>query len=166
MALPQDIAQVSTNWPAGNIGVALADYMGEPEQKWNVTAVTNAGGFPGSPYFKITIAGTDRALSAMRGGDLVVAPTFTGAPGQLWRLDQLADGTWRIMPDSVPGVKQPLALWAMNTSSVALASFNPAATVSAGCSKRPDVQSLEIEAAWQSRQNVVLILIDRRAELI
>ena len=126
-ALPQNAARSSTNWPAGNIGVRMADYRGQPEQKWSVAAVPNAGGYPGSPWFKITIAGTDRALTATRGGDLVVMPSFAGVPGQLWRLDQLADGDWRIMPDSVPGVKQPLALWAINEYSAALAVFNPAA---------------------------------------
>ena len=32
--------------------------------EWTITPVDNAGGYPGSPYFKITIAGTDRALAA------------------------------------------------------------------------------------------------------
>ena len=68
--------------------------------------VANAGGYPGSPYFKITIAGTDRALAATADGELVVLPAFTGAPEQLWRIDQLADGTWRIMPKSVPNSKE------------------------------------------------------------
>ena len=54
---PQDVARVSTNWPAGNIDVRMANYMVQAQQKWTVTAVTNAGGYPGSPYFKITIAG-------------------------------------------------------------------------------------------------------------
>ena len=63
---------------------------------------TNAGGYPGSPYFKITIAGTDRALAATADAELVVVPAFTGAPEQLWRIDQLADGTYRLMPKRVP----------------------------------------------------------------
>ena len=40
----------------------------------------DAGGYPGSPYFKITIAGTDRALAATADGELVVLPAFTGGP--------------------------------------------------------------------------------------
>jgi len=122
---PQDVAQVSTNWPAGNIDTRMANYLDQAQQKWAVTAVTNAGGYPGSPYFKITIAGTDRALAATEGGELVTLPAFTGEPPQLWRLDQLADGSWRIMPKSVPNSKEPLALSAIGSSFATLAKFNP-----------------------------------------
>ena len=123
--LPQNVARVSTNWPAGNMGVRLGDYMEQARQKWSVTAVTNAGGYPGSPFFRMTIAGTDRALAATQGGNLVVVPAFTGAPEQLWHLDELGDGTWRIMPKSVPNTQKSLALWAINSSSATLAIFNP-----------------------------------------
>jgi len=34
-------------------------------------------------------------------GELKVAASFSNAPEQLWRLDQLADGSWRIMPKPV-----------------------------------------------------------------
>ena len=60
----QTAAQVSTNWPAGAIDVRLSPYMTQAQQKWQVTPVADAGGYPGSPFFKITIAGTDRALAA------------------------------------------------------------------------------------------------------
>jgi len=30
-------------------------------------------------------------------------PVFTGGPEQLWRIDQLTDGTYRLMPKGVPG---------------------------------------------------------------
>ncbi len=122
---PQDVAQVSTNWPAGNIDTRMANYMDQAQQKWTVSAVTNAGGYPGSPYFKITIAGTDRALAATGEGDLVVLPAFTGEPQQLWRIDQLTDGTWRVMPKSVPNVKEPLALSAIGSSFATLSRFQP-----------------------------------------
>ena len=121
---PQDVAQVSTNWPAGNIDVRMANYLCQAQQKWTVTAVTNAGGYFGSPYFKITIAGTDRALAATAEGELVSVPEFTGAPEQLWRIDQLTDGTWRIMPKSVPGVSEPLALSAIGASFATLSRFD------------------------------------------
>ena len=120
---PQDVARVSTNWPAGNIDVRMANYMVQSQQKWTVTAVTNAGGYPGSPYFKITIAGTDRALAATADGELTALPAFTGAPEQLWRLDQLTDGTWRIMPKS--NSKEALAISAIGSSSATLEKFNP-----------------------------------------
>ena len=60
----QELAQVSSNWPSGNLDLRLGDYMFRPHQKWMITAVTNGGGYPGSPFFKITIAGTERALAA------------------------------------------------------------------------------------------------------
>ena len=62
---PQTAADVSKNWPAGNVDPRLANYMCQAQQKWTVTTSSGgAGGYPGSPYFKITVAGTDRALSA------------------------------------------------------------------------------------------------------
>ena len=85
----------------------------------------NAGGYPGSPFFKITIAGTDRALAATADRELVVLPAFTGAPEQLWRIDQLADGTYRLMPKAVPNSKEPLALSAVGSSMPTLAKFDP-----------------------------------------
>jgi arabinan endo-1,5-alpha-L-arabinosidase len=123
---PQDVAQVSTNWPAGNVDIRMANYMCQAQQKWTVTPVANAGGYPGSPYFKITIAGTDRTLAATEDGELVALPTFTGGPEQLWRIDQLTDGAWRIMPKAVPNSKDSLALSAVGSSFATLARFDPA----------------------------------------
>ena len=117
---PQDAAQVSASWPAGEIAARMANYLCQAQQKWAITAVPDAGGYPGSPYFKITIAGTDRALSATEEAELVVLPAFTGAPEQLWRMDQLADGSWRIMPKS-----KPLALSAIGASFATLSKFDP-----------------------------------------
>jgi len=122
----QDVAQVATNWPSGPIDVRMSPYMVQAQQKWKVTPVVNGGGYPGSPYFKITIAGTDRALAATEGGELMTVPTFTGTPEQLWRIDQLADGTHRVMPKTVPSSKQPLALSAIGSSTPTLAQFEPA----------------------------------------
>ena len=122
--LREDIAQVSTNWPTGDIDVRMANYLLQAQQKWTVTAVTNVSGYLGSPSFKITIAGTDRALCGNREGELV-ASVFTGAPEQLWRLDQLADGTWRVMPKSVPNSKEAMVLTAIGASSPTLAKFTP-----------------------------------------
>jgi arabinan endo-1,5-alpha-L-arabinosidase len=121
---PQDVAQVATNWPAGNIEIRMANYMCQAQQKWTVAAVTNAGGYLGSPYFKITIAGTDRALAATKDGELVVLTAFTGGPEQLWRIDQLADGTWRLMAKPDPKANEPLAISAIGSSYAALARFN------------------------------------------
>ena len=91
----------------------MGDYMFRPHQKWTITPVADVGGYPGSPYFKITIAGTDRALAATADAEVVADSAFTGSPEQFWRIDQLTDGTYRIMPKAVPNSKEPLALTAV-----------------------------------------------------
>jgi arabinan endo-1,5-alpha-L-arabinosidase len=121
----QTLEQDSAVWPAGNIGVDLLDYMIRPHQKWTITAVPDAGGYPGSPYFKIQIAGTERTLAATAEGEVIALPAFTGAPEQLWRIDQLTDGTFRIMPKAVPGSTEPVALTAVGASTPTLAKFDP-----------------------------------------
>jgi len=121
----QNLAQVSSNWPSGNIEVRLGDYMFRPHQKWLITAVTNAGGCPGSPYFRITIAGTDRTLAATKDAELTTVTEFTGAPEQLWRIDELTDGTYRIMPKITPDSTELLALTAVGYSTPSLAKFDP-----------------------------------------
>jgi arabinan endo-1,5-alpha-L-arabinosidase len=122
---PQEAAQVSSNWPAGDVATRLANYLCEAQQKWTVTAVTNAGGFLGSPFFKITIAGTDRALAATDDAELVTVPAFTGEPNQLWQVDQLADGSYRVMPKAVPNHSERLALAAIGNGFATLATFDP-----------------------------------------
>jgi arabinan endo-1,5-alpha-L-arabinosidase len=116
----QDIAQVSMNWPAGNIDIRIGDYMLQAHQKWTITPVAGAGGTLGSPYFRITIAGTERALAATKDAEVVAVPAFTGQPEQLWRIDQLTDGTYRIMPKTLPG----FALTAVGRSTPSLAKFD------------------------------------------
>ena len=116
---------MSANWPAGVLDLRLAQAMLQAQQKWTIAPVQGAGGYPGSPYFKITIAGTERALAATASGELAAVPAFTGAPEQLWRIDQLVDGTYRVMPKAVPGSQQPLALSAVGSSMPTLAKFDP-----------------------------------------
>jgi arabinan endo-1,5-alpha-L-arabinosidase len=99
--------------------------MVQAQQKWRITAVAHAGGYPGAPYFKITIDGTDRALAATAERELTAVPAFTGAPEQLWRIDQLADGTYRVMPKSAATEDRPLALSAVGSSKPTLAPFRP-----------------------------------------
>jgi arabinan endo-1,5-alpha-L-arabinosidase len=122
---PQTLAEDSKDWPTSNIDVRLGDYLFRPHQEWTVTPVDSVGGYPGSPYFKITISGTDRALAATADSEVVTVPAFTGAPEQLWRIDQLTDGTYRIMPKVVPNSKEPLALIAVGNSTPTLAKFDP-----------------------------------------
>ncbi len=121
----QELAQVAPNWPAGSIDIRLGDYLFRPHQKWTITPVANVGGYPGSPYFKIQIAGTDRTLAATADAEVVALPAFTGGPEQLWRIDQLTDGTYRIMPKSMPNFKEPMALTAVAHSTPTLAKFDP-----------------------------------------
>jgi arabinan endo-1,5-alpha-L-arabinosidase len=122
---PQDVAEVLTKWPAGIVDARMGTYLCQAQQKWTVTPVANAGGYPGSPYFKITIAGTERTLAATESAELAVLPAFTGGPDQLWRIEQLPDGTWRIMPKAVPNTKEQLALSAVGSSFATLSKFDP-----------------------------------------
>jgi arabinan endo-1,5-alpha-L-arabinosidase len=103
----------------------MAPYLLQAQQKWAITPVDNGGGYPGSPFFKITIAGTDRALAATADAELTVLPAFTGGPEQLWRIDQLADGSYRLMPKRVPNATAPLALSAIGSSMPTLEKFKP-----------------------------------------
>jgi arabinan endo-1,5-alpha-L-arabinosidase len=124
-AIPQqDVKQVSQNWPTGDIDIRLSNYMIQAQQKWMITSVADAGGYPGSPYFKITIAGTDRTLAATDDAELVTVPAFTSAPEQLWRIEQLTDGAYRIIPKAVPNSKEPLVLSAVGSSFATLAGFD------------------------------------------
>ncbi len=133
----QQLSDVSANWPAGNLDIRLGDYMMRPHQKWTIAPVPDAGGYPGSPYFRIMIAGTDRTLAATAEGELVALPAFTGAPEQLWLIDQLTDGTYRIMPKAVPNSKEPLALTAVGHSTPTLAKFDPKSDKSRWNFKKP-----------------------------
>jgi arabinan endo-1,5-alpha-L-arabinosidase len=122
---PQNVAEVSTNWPSGNIDIRMANYLCQAQQKWTIAPVPDGGGYVGSPYFKISVAGTDRVLAATSEAELVSLPEFDGSAEQLWRIEQLTDGTWRIMPKSVAGSNEPLALSAIGSSFATLSRFDP-----------------------------------------
>lgn len=122
---PQVLADVINGWPTGNIEVRMGDFMVRPHQKWTITQVDSVGGYPGSPWFKITIEGTDRALAATADCEVVTVPAFTKAPEQLWRIDQMIDGTYRIMPKVVPNSGEPLVLTAVGARTPTLARFDP-----------------------------------------
>ena len=77
--------------------------MMRPYQHWTITPVPEAGGYLGGPYFKITIADTERALAATADLELTTVPSFTGTSEQLWRIEQLTDGNFRLMPKAIPG---------------------------------------------------------------
>jgi arabinan endo-1,5-alpha-L-arabinosidase len=120
----QELKDVMPNWPTGNIDARIGDYMARPNQKWTITAAPDSSGYLGAPYYRIVIAGTDRALAATADAEVITVPAFTGAPEQLWRIDQLTDGTYRIMPKQVPNSKEKLALVSSGDSTPALAEFD------------------------------------------
>ena len=125
----QKLDDVKGGWPEGNIPVRISDYMARPHQKWTIEAVPEAGGYLGGPYYRIVIEGTGRALAAAEGARLETVPAFTGAPEQLWRIDQLTDGTYRIMPKEIPGqagccCSKPLCLVSVADSTPGLAPFD------------------------------------------
>lgn len=101
----QTLDEVIGTWPKDNISVRIGDYMFRPHQRWSITPVAEAGGTLCGPYFKIVIEGTERALTATADKELTTVPSFTGADEQLWRIEQLIDGTFRIMPKAIPGLQ-------------------------------------------------------------
>lgn len=120
----QTLEEVIDTWPKGDIDVRIGDYMFRPHQKWTITAVPDAGGYLGAPYYKITIEGTDRALAATEDKEVSTVEHFTGADEQLWRIEQLIDGTYRIMPKSIPGCDEELVLVSVADSTPSLGKFD------------------------------------------
>ena len=99
----QQLSDVIGTWPQGNIALRCGDYMMRPHQRWTITPVADAGGNLCGPYCKIVIAGTERALAATADLELTTVPVFTGAPEQLWSIQQATDGTFRLLPKAIPG---------------------------------------------------------------
>ena len=122
----QKLEEVIGGWPEGNIPVRANDYMARPHQAWTIEAVPEAGGYLGGPYYKIVIQGTNRALAAAEGHELITVPEFTGADEQLWKIEQLTDGTWRIAPKAIPGCGHPekFCLYSVADSTPTLAKFD------------------------------------------
>ena len=54
----------------------------------------------------------------------MTVPAFTGADEQLWRIEQLTDGTYRIMPKAIPGTDAKLCLYSVGDSTPTLAKFD------------------------------------------
>ena len=120
----QQLADVNKNWPTGNIATRIGDYMARPHQQWTITDAPDTTGYLGGPYYKIVLAGTERALAATANGDVITVPAFTGAQEQLWRIDQLTDGSYRIMPKLIPNSGKKLALVSSGDSTPTLAAFD------------------------------------------
>lgn len=98
----QTLEEVRSTWPEGDIPVRCGDYMFRPHQRWTVTPVPEAGGTLTGPLYRITIEGTNRALTATANLELTTKE-FQNEAGQLWRIEQATDGTFRIMPSVIPG---------------------------------------------------------------
>lgn len=123
----QKLDDVKATWPEGDIRVRIGDYMFRPHQRWTITAVPEAGGYLGGPYYKIVIEGTQRALAATADLELTTVPAFTGAAEQLWCIQQLTDGTFRIMPKSIPGqsgINKKYVLYSVGDSTPTLAEYD------------------------------------------
>ena len=123
----QTLEEVIGTWPEGNIPARIGDYMFRPHQLWTITPVPEKGGYLGGPYFKITIAGTERALCATSDKEVTTVPTYTGADEQLWRIEQLIDGTFRIMPKVIPsqeGINKHIVLYSAGDSTPTLAEYD------------------------------------------
>ena len=124
---PQPLDSVIGTWSKGDIALRCSDYMFRPHQHWTITPVEEAGGYLSNPYFKITVAGTNRALTATANLELTTTPDFTGDDSQLWRIEQLVDGTFRIMPKRIPGqqeVNTRYVIYSVADSTPTLAEYN------------------------------------------
>ena len=123
----QTLEEVIGTWPEGNIAARCSDYMFRPWQRWNIQPVVEAGGYLSAPYFKICIDGTDRALCATADLEVTTVPSFNGDDSQLWRIEQLTDGTYRLMPKAIPGrdgVNTSLCLYSAGDSTPTLAPYD------------------------------------------
>ena len=119
---PQTLADVEAGWPDEPVRVELSAYMVRPNQHWTITPVPEAGGYMGAPYYRIALAGTERALAATADREVEAVPAYSGDASQLWRIDQLIDGSYRITPKLF--ADEGLALLAIGTSTPSLAKFD------------------------------------------
>ena len=123
----QTLEEVISTWQQGNIPLRTGDYMNRPHQRWSITPVPDAGGYLGNSYFKIQIDGTRRTLAATAQLELTALPDFTGADEQLWRIEQLTDGTYRLMPKAIPGqpgLNEDYVLYTASDTNPTLTKYN------------------------------------------
>ncbi len=122
----QTLEEVQAAWPEGETAVRCSDYMFRPWQKWQVVPVPQRGGTICGPLYVIRISGTNRALTATDKLE-VVAKEQADLDEQLWRIEQLTDGTYRIMPYVIPGQEgknQKYCLYSAGDSTPTLAEFD------------------------------------------
>ena len=73
------------------------------------------------------IEGTERALAATADKEVTTVPAYTGDDEQLWRIEQLIDGTFRIMPKVIPGqegINKKYCLYSAGDSTPTLAEYD------------------------------------------
>jgi len=59
--------------------------------------------------------------------EVTSTPVFTGADSQLWRIEQLTDGSFRIMPKAIPGkegLNKKYVLYSIGDSTPTLAPYD------------------------------------------
>ncbi len=126
-AIPdQKLEEVIGTWPKGDIAVRCSDYMFRPWQHWSICPVPQAGGRLTGPLYEIKIGGTNRALTATANLELTTKE-FQGEDAQLWWIEQLTDGTYRIMPFAIPGQKgfnKKYCLYSAGDSTPTLAEYD------------------------------------------
>jgi arabinan endo-1,5-alpha-L-arabinosidase len=123
----QKLEEVIDKWPKGDIPARIGDYMFRPWQRWTISPVEGKGAYLGNTYFKIVIEGTERALAATANCEVTTVPAYTGADEQLWRIEQLTDGTFRIMPKVIPGqegINTHICLYSAGDSTPTLAEYD------------------------------------------
>ena len=122
----QKLEDVIGTWPQGEIALRCGDYMFRPHQHWTVKPVPELGGCLTGPLYEIMIEGTNRALTATASLELTTRE-FQGEQAQLWRIEQLTDGTFRIMPYAIPGQEgqnQTYCLYSVGDSTPTLAKYD------------------------------------------
>ena len=122
----QKLEEVIGTWPEGEIAVRCSDYMFRPWQHWTITPRPEAGGRLTGPLYEIKIEGTNRALTATANLELTTKE-FQGEDSQLWWIEQLTDGTYRIMPFAIPGQKElntKYCIYSAGDSTPTLAEFD------------------------------------------
>ena len=100
--------------------------MFRPWQRWHIVPRPEAGGRLTGPLYEISIDGTNRALTATADLELTTKE-FQGEDAQLWWIEQLTDGTYRIMPRAIPGQQgfnQNLCLYSAGDSTPTLAPYD------------------------------------------
>ncbi len=133
----QDVNQVSANWPSGNLDARMSNYLCQAQQKWTLKAVPNGGGYPALPTSGSRWQERNALWPPRKRANWLSCRRSAAVRSRLWRLDQLADGSWRIMPKAVPNAKTPMALSAIGASSATLSKYDPAGNKHRWLLKRP-----------------------------